>query len=331
MKKRHLSQLLAASAAALPLALAHAQLIPGNINIDPDGGGTDSTISVQALDWSQTSVLSLDNIPLSVGDTFTSLTQAVLGNFQNPSGVSIGGTGLNSAYDWTVTMAFAETVTALTDPNGVGFNTHAEFVTDPTAPSALTIYYDTTRNVDPLAGTGFNDGTPILTATLSNAASGDFDVDAGSVPDAGGTTEDLDQNGTDDWLGQQTLTGRGSTTNVAFSVQTVDNAFFPDVFVGDILNLSLLYGNVDEQLPFNQVDPAQQVWNDLTDAFAAADGTLGEVNALDGPNSLFQTDYNNTFLVERATNPEPGTLALLGIGLAAFGGRSLRRRAKATA
>jgi hypothetical protein len=331
----HIYRALLATAAALPFGISNAALVPSTVNIDPDGGAAgQSAIAIEALDWGQNSTLTVANIPLlptDIGSIFTILTQATLGNFQNPSGVNLIGTGLNTDYEWTVVIAFEEKVQNLLDTTSNGFLDLATFQTVPgAATSELVIYYDTAVNANPLLGTGYNDGTVVLRADLSSVTNGNFQVDESSLPlPLGGTTGpvDLDQSGANNWPGTTTLVGNGSTGNLTFTVSAVDNAFFPDVFAGSIINMDMLFGNVSQQLPFAQVDPAQQLWDPVNNVFVAS--AVGAINGLNGPNELIQTDFNASFLTE--TVPAPGSLVLVGIGLAALGGGSLRRRRALTA
>jgi len=319
--------LLVTGLALAPLGLANAAPVPANVLINPDGGGAQPAISVQGLDWAQSSILTVDNVPLDANlpfpqTPFQALTQASLGGFQNPAGVDLPGTGLNSAYEWTTVMSFYEETTNAIDADNSGIAEIATFATRPDMDSVLQIFYDDNplTRADPLLGTGFNNGTLILEAVLTNTAQGVFQIteSAGAVL--------LDQNGVDDWAGQQTLQGQGSTGNLDWSVTAVDNAFFPQVFTGSVISLDLLFGSVSQQTPFNQVDPARQLWDPIAGAFNTSDIGVTNLGLDGGPDGLFQTDYNSTFLAEA---PEPGSLALLGLGLAVLGGRTLRRTRKA--
>lgn len=303
---------------ALPVALAFSgSALADPILVDPDGAGAQGSVIIDALDWNQSSTLAIDAVPINtVGDTFTAITSASLGNFQN-NNLNVAGTGLNTDYEWTVVIGFEEEVTAV----GIPAISNANFKTLPGQPSLLEIYYDPAQNADALAGTGFNDGGagPILTANLTSETVGTFIVDLNSLA----APVLLDQFGGDNWAGQETLVGNGSTGSLEFEVATVDNAFFLEIFTGDIIAMDILFGNVSQQTPFQQVDPAMSLWNPLTSAQVTS--TIGDVNLLDGPDNLFQSDFNSSFLIEREQVPEPGTIALLGVGLTLLG-FSRRRR-----
>ena len=313
---------------ALPVAIAFSgSVFADPILIDPDGSDvTQGTELVDALDWSQTSSIAVNvgEAPVPEGAVFRALTTAQLGNFQL-SGSNLAGTGLNVDYEWTVIIAFHEEVIGTADPDMDGFTEIATFQARSDLGSALHIFHDTAQNADQLAGTGFEDGSgPILSAVLANDAVGTFIVDTSSLPGASGGPELLDQFGGDDWGGQQTLVGNGSTGALQFSVTAVDNDYFPGMLEGDIIALDLFFGNVSQQDPFQQVDPARQIWDAIDGAYESSD--IGPINLLSGPDNLFQTDYNTSFDVTRDV-PEPSTIALLGAGLTliAFGRR--RRRA----
>jgi len=301
---------------------------------DPDGAGPAPAINLGTLDWGPTSFLALGGNTaianfLGTGGTcpagscnFSVLTQARLigtldpsGNVNTPLGIAAG------SFEITMISRFTETVTSANVAAGT-----ATFTASHLAPSYIEIYFDSAPNAHDLTGFGFNDGRLILTGTLANDPSGIF-----LVTDFAGVA--LDQHGADDYPGQLTVTGTGSNTNINVNVTGQD----PTFFIQALAALGIQFANISIALPFISVDPA--------DCFDTAHGTAigstgnlstcdnvhvlgpysfqggpgiipvtGPINGLffSGPDFVAQTDDNSP--VTFAT-PEPGSLALVGLGL----------------
>ena len=66
--------------------------------------------------------------------------------------------------------------------------------------------------------------------------------------------------------------------------------------------------------PYKQIDPSR--------LFGGYAPNLGTINGLTGTDFIFQADANGSFV---RTVPEPASLVLLGVGLAAAGAFSRRR------
>jgi len=130
---------------------------------------------------------------------------------------------------------------------------------------------------------------------------------------------DQSSNG-DDWGGQLTVEGEGATRLEA-DVFYQDNNFFKS----DISSLVAdLFFNTSNVLPFKQTNPSQSFDDGSGGTIAPA---LGQVNGLLGPDILFQTDANNSFV---KTVPEPGSMFLLGMGLFTLGMARRRRTGELT-
>ena len=318
-----------ATAAAFALAATTAQAG----TFDPDGAGPLPAINLGTFDWGPSNFLALGGQQAitnfiatggscSVSCSFSVLTQASLIGTLSPSGTSNTPAGLGTTFEITMVARFTETVTNVTGST-------AFFTASPGG--FLEIYYDAPANAHDLTGFGFNDGRLILTASLDNTPSGNFTVsDPTAVP--------LDQHNTDDYPGQLTVSGFGGNGNFILNVTGQDPTFFIDPLAA----MGLQFSNISIDLPYVSVDPA-----DCYDAVAPFAGPIGSTNvstcndlhvlglmALQaggggaipniGPvNGLFfllfpdfvaQTDFNSPLAFTQRV-PEPGSLALLGIGL----------------
>jgi hypothetical protein len=301
---------------------------------DPDGAGAGAAISVTTMDWAPGSVLAVGGNPdagLSVGDLVTDYYQANLTAMLNPGVVFTNGAGGNF---FTVVAGFTEQVTA----TGLGFATFGNTAAPTT--SFFRICAGSSLAND-LTGGGFacTDANAILTGTLQTVSSAQF-LNLAAPPSL------LDQNNVDNWGGQLTVSSIGAA-NITVLVNSVNNAYFPDLF--PLTTIVTALSNTSLITPYNQADPSycfssdgvNSNTNNAATTFASgcsagtfqALGTLGPVNGFPGvlaefpvgPNFIFQADANTT-VIHPTTVPEPATLALVGLGLAAASMISRRRR-----
>ena len=335
--------------AAVGLALSSGAAQAALIDFDGTGAAV-GTLDVVAVDWSPTSFLALggqtaiNNFIAGFGPTtFDVLTHASLATEVTLADESTTNVpGLNSSYQITMVARFQETVTSV-----VG--SRASFATTG-AGGFLEIYFDSTPDSVAVSGSGFNDGQLILRGTIVPAGiTGGFEVLGGPVV--------LDQSGGNNYgfgivapFSQLTVTGRGDNENLEVGGLTQDFDFFKDT----LASFGLSFANISLALPFVSVNPSDcftgvssgiaigastaaydctPVHADAPYAGQGADGlggivpVVGPVNgflalASIAPDFVAQTDYNGSFT---AAVPEPTTIALLGLSLAAMGFKQRRR------
>jgi hypothetical protein len=296
------------------------------IQINPDGGGPDSTQTVGSLGWNNGFSIAVNTIVgggfVAPGAPLTTFGQGALANFTNQAGNSIGGLGLNSTYEWTYVFGLPEVVVSSTGTSATFASTGGGF---------FEIFYDASRDSSVLNGTGFTDGQLILAGTFLP-----FDPTTGvgasgfSTTGLGGA---LDQFGENNYANVTSLAGFGSF-NLLAAITFADTAFFPSA-----PTLVSVTANGFSNLPFLQQNPSScytatpGLNAPVTDAVGPNTGTgatspctintVGAVNGISGPNVAFETRTTSAFNTRAI--PEPASLALIGIGLAALGGFGRRR------
>ncbi|ARO86998.1 PEP-CTERM sorting domain-containing protein [Nitrosospira lacus] len=220
----------------------------------------------------------------AVGDTdsFTITTQFFAGSIGSSTttpdlrvatpGPSVG------TYEYTAIGQLLETAT-VTSVDGGGNVTGISIVTN--AGGFFNIYFDISPDANPVAGTGFFDGTPIISGVFSGGLSS-FSA-SGSIPTPG-------------------VIGVGGGT-VFGVVTSVNNTYVNPTMVGTEVGTTLNFPGT-------------------TGAFtrpAFINGIATGVNT--GSDFVLQTDAFQTFSI-----PEPGSIALIGLGLVGFGFMSRRNR-----
>lgn len=290
-------------------------------------------ISVQSFDWTPASALADGAVPVAAAPsttTFNLYTQASLGNYLDSSSAVITGTGLGTDYELTFQAGFTEV--GSTSAGGL----LATFGLAPTTTvNFFNIYYDTSIDVNVLAGTGYGDGDLVMSAIVTGNNTVFLVTDTTPTP--------LDQSGVNNYPGYYTIsgTGGGSLTADVTGLNQAFNFFNNATLSSLIVQLAFNTSNV---LPFQEVNPSASVVGNAVNlshfdsAYCTANG-LAEtsagagcfVNGIANPGSttssdfLFQADANQSFSLRSV--PEPGSLVLLGAGLLAAGASRKQRQA----
>jgi hypothetical protein len=291
------------------------------ILFDIDGSGGNPAVLIDLFDWSPDNAISVNSIGVQDGSSKQLLAQASLQAF---SYTPPGGSKIN--YLPTSGTEFTFQLEVWEFASGIGTGS-AAFTLDPSKPTSFEIFYDTTKDAAPLPGTGYGDGISILSGTIVGLT-GTFqsftDLLIAAFPPV-----NFDQSGTNNYPNVITDQGNGSTT-VDIDVSTYDSNFFKSNIKSLAVDINL---TTNAALPFIQVDPSASVVGHTANLGTAITGgtydgkiwngldTCG-TTASDNCDFQFQTDASNSF----QTVPEPGSLALLGVGLSMVGWVSRRRK-----
>jgi hypothetical protein len=284
--------LLAAAVAAVGLA-ASAQGA-SVINFDPDGVGGDAAVKPITFDFSPGNSLNLGAV--GGAPAWDLLFQAKLAALDDSAGNVITGLGLNSKYE--ITAVLRTTVVAINPPPALVFQ-QAPVQTV----NFLEFWYDATPATfaNDLAGTGFNDGTLILSANVSRLF-GSFAV-ATTVP-----PQTFDQHGANNYPGLTTVMGAGGVSMQA-NVTSYDSTFFLNAPPSDI---KLVFANASDILPFLAVDPSGLFAGLPGGVPPAVVPAIGPINGLSGPDIQIQSDANAQFIIPLPSAAWAG-MSLLGL------------------
>jgi hypothetical protein len=270
--------------------------------IDPYGTGGANKVAVESIDILPGNALN-KNVLVPNASQFTNYYQARVGAFLDANGNVIQVPGLNVTdpsdpnygrrFEITVVAQFDLTVTA----DSTSTTTHTQLASSqPT--NFVKFFYDTNVNADDLAGTGFNDGTPILVGSATSFEGIFLDF---------GTSSAFDKFGINNYPGITSDNGTGGATAVA-NVNTTDPAFF--ISPPSVIGLDF---STDNQMPFDKTNPSQ--------LFMGMPANIGAINGVSGPDIQVQADASVSFVV-----PEPASLTVLGLASLALLRVRRRRR-----
>lgn len=310
-----------------------------SIFVSPDGTGAANSIEITSLNWLAGNALAagaLGDTGQTAADlannTITTYYQAALNTFVFNDGGSSTATLPVTGTQWTVQATIFEQAI------GVGTAT-ATFIP---LGGFVSIFYNNAVVANDITGLGYNAGTEILRGTIVGGSGGFTDVTRLTCPDGVTGTNcptNLDNLGDNNLPGVLSHTGSGQSTIKVDIGATMGDFIDTNFFLSDITSFDFLLTGFEDandsgQLvaPFNQANPSQLVVG-IAPSYSNVAGALingGDCAADDNGvftqrcDFHFQTTNVTSFRTQQV--PEPGALALAGLGLGLLGFYSRRRK-----